>query len=300
MLIFTSRNSSGLKVLANVGFTLVEFIMVIVISGIVATISSTFISLPMQSYVDLTRRTELVDTADITLRRITRDIRRALPNSVRIATAGTTEAIEVLNVIDGARYRDDPPGNVLDFSSNDPAFDVLGQLQNIANLQTGGNCFNGIGNCVIVYNTGTGSGDAYAGTNVANLFAVTDNIAPVSDQITIDNAALTLGNPAYPTASPGQRFFIIDTPVSFLCNKTTGTITRYWNYNIVAAQLTSDASLLAQGASSALLANKVSDCSFFYQVGVSQRAGLVTLQLTLRSNGESVTLLHQAHVANVP
>lgn len=274
------------------GFTLVEFIIVIVISGIVATMMGTFISRPMQSYIDLNRRAELVDIADITLRRIARDVRRALPNSVRISAAGSVEALEILNVIDGARYRDEPPGNVLDFSSADGQFEVLGHLQNIATALACANCL------VVVYNTGTGSGNAYAGSNTATLSNAVDlgNV----DELTITNAALTGGNPAFPTASPGQRFFIIDTPISYLCDTSAGTITRYWNYTINATQPTTAAALLSAGASSALLASKVSSCNAFYQAGVSQRTGLVTLELTISSGNESVTLLHQSHVDNVP
>ena len=100
------------------GFSLIELIMVIVIVGILSTMTTDIITLPVKSYIDLERRTTLVDSAEMTLRRMQRDIRRALPNSIRI-TGGT--AIEILHTTDGGRYRaklaSDGSGDILDFSS---------------------------------------------------------------------------------------------------------------------------------------------------------------------------------------
>lgn len=58
-----------------------------------------FISRPMEGYVDLKRRAELVDQAEMSLRRMQRDIRTALPNSVRIFDSG--KGVEFLHVVDG-------------------------------------------------------------------------------------------------------------------------------------------------------------------------------------------------------
>ena len=66
------------------GFTLIEAVMVITITGIVAAMVAIFIRTPIQSYFDLERRVEMTDTADTALRRIARDSRLALPNSVRV------------------------------------------------------------------------------------------------------------------------------------------------------------------------------------------------------------------------
>ena len=80
------------------GFTLIELIMVIVIVGILATITTKIITFPVSSYLDLQRRTTLVDTAELALRLMQRDIRRSLPNSVRITGGGTV--IELLQEFD--------------------------------------------------------------------------------------------------------------------------------------------------------------------------------------------------------
>ena len=84
------------------GFTLVELTITIVLSTIVIGFMAVFIAGPVASYNDQTRRAELVDLAENSLRRISRDIRRALPNSVRLNVSGSVMALELLSTVDGA------------------------------------------------------------------------------------------------------------------------------------------------------------------------------------------------------
>ena len=123
------------------GFTLIEMIVVMVIVGILAAMGGLFISRPVEGYVDLARRTALVDAAENALRRMQRDIRQALPNSIRIASGG--QWIEMLSTTDGGRYRARGPGNILDFTQSDTdGFDVLGRLSNMPDT----------GSMLVVYN----------------------------------------------------------------------------------------------------------------------------------------------------
>src|SRR3972149_1299940 len=62
------------------GFTLVEAIMVIVLTGIIAAVVAVFIQSPVQGYFDTVRRGQLSNEADFALRRIARDLQTALPN----------------------------------------------------------------------------------------------------------------------------------------------------------------------------------------------------------------------------
>src|SRR5688572_23243570 len=66
------------------GFSLVELIVVIVITGIIASVIGSFIAGPIQGFFDQARRAALVDAAQLALLRMGRDLRAALPNSVRI------------------------------------------------------------------------------------------------------------------------------------------------------------------------------------------------------------------------
>jgi len=280
------------------GFTLVELVITIVLTTIVVSFMGVFISGPVSAYNDQTRRAELVDVAENSLRRIARDIRRALPNSVRVTAAGNVVAIELLNTVDGVRYRDrPPPGNPakrLRFTGPDDAFNSVGTFSGINRP------FSSTAHYLSIYNAGVPGADAYELANV---------ITPPGTRIDIDvdstpgedNIRLS---PAFQFgfASPGQRVYLIDTPVSYLCDTATGTLVRYEGYSITSSQSDRDSSgeLLGAGAQATLIADQLSSCSVAYAPGTSQRAGLVSLTLEVTSAGETVSLLHQVHVDNVP
>ena len=74
-----------------------------------------------------------------------------------------------------------------------------------------------------------------------------------------------------------------------------GVLNRYGGYGIAPNQPTPP-----PAASAALVTRNITGCNFSYDPGTSQRAGLVTLELSLTEQGETITLLHQVHVVNVP
>lgn len=270
---------SGTARRAPTGFTLIELVVVIVIVGILAALGGQFIVAPVTGYVDLSRRAKLVDQAEMALRRMQRDIRAALPNSVRVTGTYPAVYIEMLLTEDGGRYRrypdPDTGGEILDFSTVDASFDVLGSLSRQPSA----------GQHLVVYNVTTAgsTGNAYA--------AAADNRAAIADTSTIDRIDLSPGF-QFANASPTQRFFVVDGPVSYACEN--GLLNRYDGYTISQAQPTA-----GMGAA-ALVTRGISDCEFTYDPGATQRAGLVTMRLTLEEQGETITLLHQVHVVNAP
>lgn len=114
------------------GFTLVEMVIVIVITGIIGTMVAVFIRVPVQGYMDVAARAALADTADTAARRLTRDVRLALPNSVRVSNNGLF--LELLLTKTGGRYLSDSDpsglGSVLSFETTpaSPAFSVVGAM----------------------------------------------------------------------------------------------------------------------------------------------------------------------------
>src|SRR5207244_13377578 len=78
------------------GVTLIEMVIVISITAIIAGAVSVFISRPVEGYADAARRAEMSDIADTALRRMTRDLRTALANSIRITcvpSCGPTSSV---------------------------------------------------------------------------------------------------------------------------------------------------------------------------------------------------------------
>ncbi len=259
------------------GFTLIEMVVVIVIVGILAALGGRFMVAPMTGYVDLARRTRLADQAETALRRMQRDIRHALPNSIRIDAGG--RYLEMINTVDGGRYRRYPDpttgGDILDFDLADTGFDVLGALSRVPNAGEG----------VVVYNVSSAgtSGNAYAAA-AANRATV--GAGSTAMHVNLDPAFSFSGS------SPYQRFFLVDQPVTYACEG--GVLNRYAGYALSSVQATPPA------GGGALVSRNVSACNFSYDPGAGQRAGLVTMRLTLSEAGERVTLLHQVHVVNVP
>ncbi|MBA3581089.1 MAG: prepilin-type N-terminal cleavage/methylation domain-containing protein [Gammaproteobacteria bacterium] len=277
------------------GFTLVELITVMVLLTILSVITTQFIVMPMRSFADIAARGELVDQADIALQRMSRELRTALPNSIRISSSGTRTSLEYLNTTTGGRFRArmevNGTGNPLTNGATD-SFDVLGGINGVITPGPAGlaNCLNGNSDCLVIYNTGTGVGafNAYSGANAAAITAVSGN------QITFNNGAgWSFPFPIPPTAQ--QRFFVVDQPVSYVCDLGTGELLRYAGYSINATQPLATFSVTGRR-----LAVNVVGCQFSYVNGAGARHGLVSIHLQLQNNAADVSLLHQVHVANVP
>ncbi|MGE6108700.1 PilW family protein [Aeromonas sobria] len=70
------------------GFTLVELVMVILLLGVMATFASQFIGIGTQIYGDASRREQLMSDARFALERLNREVRDAVPGSLRIEDEG--------------------------------------------------------------------------------------------------------------------------------------------------------------------------------------------------------------------
>jgi MSHA biogenesis protein MshO len=263
------------------GFTLVEMIVVIVITGIIGSVVAVFIQAPVQGYVDSARRAELTDIADTAFRRVARDLRLALPNSVRVTGTcgdGTTCYLEFIPTKGGGRYRAGAPGDQLLFTVADTSFEVLGPMPAMDSTATPPDH-------IVVYNLGIAGADAYAGSNRTAVSA-----APLG---TIAN----ITSKKFPFDSPGHRFHVVTTPTSFACsqnstNPAAGTLSLVNGYAWGASPSTGTVNLLA---------GNVGSCGFTYDANVvAQRSGLVTMRLAITQDGETVSLYSATHVSNQP
>lgn len=268
------------RVRHQTGFTLIELVMVIVILGAVGSMASVFMKGPIDAYFASSRRAALTDVADTTVRRMARDIRKALPNSIRLVG---TQCIEFIPTRTGGRYRvqDVVPGDGtgLDFAAPDTSFNMLGRNSDWPVVQR-----ITANDRVAVYNLGIAGDDAYAGDNTAVIDSVVDGTETVVN---------LLGNTTrFPLASGGNRFHVIpgdEKVVSYICS--AGKLYRNANYAYSPScpAPTSATPVIANGAT----------CNFSYDPQ-DMRNALVQLKMALSSAGEAVNIYHEVHVNNTP
>lgn len=290
------------------GITLIEMIVAMVIVGIIIA-ATIFFAYPVRQAVDTKTRAELTDIADNAVQRIGREVRLALPNSVRVTTSGTSSFLEFIPVRTGGRYRAESSGaacgtgtDELAFDSVDTCFKTIGILPDAATVT--GNDFLVLNN----YGDGFAGQDAYqtsAPLNRRRIVSVIGEGSPVVRDVVTFNSTTPFDRTLYD--SPAKRFYIangnattgLPEPVTYEC--APPTLIRRSAYTMVSAQPTS----FADGVS-ALLANNVASCSFDYDPnGIAPRVGLLTLHILLSKavssgSAETVSLYHAVHVNNVP
>jgi MSHA biogenesis protein MshO len=292
------------------GVTLIELVVAIVIVGIVVAAVVFFLS-PLRQSTDLALRAELTDIAANALQRIGRDVKLALPNSIRIdsTTVPGSVFLEFIAVRSAGRYRSDGGGPTIvgENCSVDDGSGIPNSDQLV--FDAADTCFTTMGKL---------SGTVVAGSDqlVLNNYGFTDQnayqTAPILNRATItsvdtshaDRDRVEFGSTTFQRAlhdSPGKRFFVISGPVTYRCNMTSGTITRHDGYGL---QLTPQPTAFGAGA---LIAEHVlagTGCSFDY-ANVGPQLALLTMRITLQRQlfggaNETVSLYHAVHVNNTP
>ena len=288
------------------GVTLIELVIVMTLLGILAAVAAVALTDPIKAYGDSIKRAELTDLTDASLRRVGRDIRRALPNSPRVSQSGNIFYLELLLTRTGGRYRAQGPGNALDFSSADTQFDSIGPLSQIPDQVPQ------VNDILVVHNlfsSASAEANAYtyaqAGYGCAAVtYATTCNSARITSVTQgAGFTTLTFASRQFPLTSPGNRFSVVEGPVTYICSgggvdsngDGVGALRRVSGYPVAFVQPT------AFGNNPALLADHVSNCQIDYDpLVLNQSLGLVTLRLELSRGGETVRIYHEVHVSNIP
>jgi MSHA biogenesis protein MshO len=284
------------------GVTLIELIIAMVVMGIIAAVAIYFLY-PVRQAADITVRAELTDIADNALQRIGREVRLALPNSVRVSGGGTR--VEFLATRTAGRYRSDvgsvssgtdcpaegghaaPDADQLSFDAADTCFKSLGVVLDASTIAA-------LSDFLVLNNYGPGFAgqDAYEASPLNRVQIQTRTVEAGRLRITLPPATTfqrTLHD------SPGRRFFVISGPVTYEC--AGGQLKRHSGYTIAPSPT------LPAGV---LIADNVASCSFDYDSSsVAPQIGLLTLRLALTKSlsggaSETVSLYHSVHVNNVP
>ena len=263
----------------QLGFTLVEMIMVIVIMGVIGGMVAVFMKSPIDAYLASARHAGMSDTADTALRRMARDLHKALPNSV---LNSNSQCLELIPTKTGGRYRASD-SNSLVFGSPVTSFNMLGHNISFAGSPLPADQQIQANDLIAVSNLGFDVGNAYTGGNTAVVSSVADG----------SESTIIMGSKTFPLAlaSPSNRFQVIpanENVVAFVCS----------GGNLYRSVRTFNAATCP--ATGAVLAKDVSSCNFVYAGSDLQRNGLVQLTLQLSNSGETVSLYQEVHVDNTP
>ena len=291
------------------GFTLVELVIVITLLGIISLVTVGFISSSMQGYADLKRRDQLSAAARVAVERMAREVRNALPNSIRVDGTGT--CLEFVPAVAASRYLSVPTASAAT-SFDSVAYAVEPEF---------------VSGRVAVYPIDSNVSDEAHADNpiykpdsnsivspiLAAGLTLAPNPTPASGAVTVT----FLGGAAhqFPSDSPSARYFIIDEPVSFCLVGTD--LFRFQGANGSAYTFSvtqpSAATLSALSEpSKALLASDVVSPSgsqtFRYSEATLQRNAIVLFDLLVQdqvltvsdTTQEEIRIQFEVQVRNVP
>lgn len=279
------------------GFTLVELVLVIVIIGVIAGSFLVFFRPAIDSFFDARRRAAMSDNVDTSLRRIVREIRGAVPYSIR---RHNSECFQFVPTSGGGRYRVAPdtiwdtanPGNPS--AAVEPAtvidrFDVF----SAPGVEPEA------GDWIVIGNQE--ETDIYGGASRATIAS----LAPPPDASLGLSRVVLSSQFTVPAAARGN-FQIVrnsEQTVAFVCTGAgvdangTGTGTLFRVVDTFAG-----AGACPSTAGQPVLASRVSRCSFSdgYNLTGSQQSGVVWIHLELAEAGETAALSFAAHIGNLP
>jgi MSHA biogenesis protein MshO len=268
------------------GFTLMELIIVMIIMGVMSVGIAGFIKLSTQTYLNVTERDELLANARFAVERLNREVRNAVPNSMREKSDSITRCLEFVPIIASTVYSEIPV-------APEDAVEILTVIP--FQLVNGNNYFcNSCGDVVMVYPLNDSevyqshSEDTGKAFDIAKYEVSTIANTPAEIEL---NQEVT-----FTEDSPTNRAYIFNEPVSYCISGTR--LTRYAGY---AFQTEQDLPPFVGGRNS-LMAEDVdfSSSSFTVFEASLQRNAVVQIKLNFTRDGEQVVFDNAIHITNIP
>ena len=258
------------------GFTLVELVIVIVLLGIVATFTFRFVGIGAEMFAQGSERLQTLEQGRFAVERLSRELKQAVPNSVRTITPGASalQCVEFTPTRAAGRYRRGPGGNTFTLISFSQGWQTLGSDR------------------AFIYATQTPQ--IYSAT--AERYVTLDaGQSPDADFVTeLTYSGNIQGN------SPQRRVYIGQTPVSYCLQGNQ--LWRYANYGWLATQPTPGNGL----SGGVLMAERLNNSNsgalpFAVNAANLQRTSTVTLYLEFVSNStEPLFFNYEVNIANAP
>ncbi len=261
------------------GFTLIELITVIVILSILTVIGSGFMIRTAEGYQQTVNRSLLIQRGRQTIERLTREIRNAVPNSIRVSANNL--CIEWLPTVGGGNY--------------------VGVLPDQSN---GASAISSINTSPITFNGGSASYVVVGALNSAEIYSAAPsslelfssiNTASIPNQVALANAKIFARN------SVNNRLFVASEPNQACISGDELFI--YDSYNTSGSYPSQSALTGSPPGAGVLVSAGVAlsgETPFSITSGVESRNTIVVLNIPFSKGGERIILRHQIMVRNVP
>ena len=268
------------------GFTLVEMVTVILILGILVVGVSSFIIFGTRIFVESSSVDQVLSQSRFAVERMTRELRSALPNSVRVNTDSLTyQCIEFVPIEASTTYLTMP---IIPDAAASTGIVILDNTASAIRV----NQFAWIYPLV----------DADVYNSARQKLAQVKTIAISGNQVTLTFTAPT----RFAEASPRQRIYFGSSPVSYCFEKGASgndlQIVRYAGYNFNTVQpnpaTMGTGVLMAQSVANRL--DNSNDLPLILTPSSLVNNAMVHLQPRFNVNGETFQYRHQVQVINVP
>ncbi len=268
------------------GFTLVEMVTVILILGILVVGVSSFIIFGTRIFVESSSVDQVLSQSRFAVERITRELRSALPNSLRVNTDSLTyQCIEFVPIETSTTYLTMP---IIPAAAASTGIVILDNTASAIRV----NQFAWVYPLV----------DADVYSSARQKRAQVKTIAISGNQVTLTFTAPT----RFAEASPRQRIYFGSSPVSYCFEKGASgndlQIVRYAGYNFNTVQpnpaTMGTGVLMAQSVANRL--DNSHDLPLILTPSSLVNNAMVHLQPRFNVNGETFQYRHQVQVINVP
>lgn len=253
------------------GFTLVELVLVIAILGIISVGFVGFINIGSNVYQNVSNRDSLISDARFAVERLNRELRNALPNSIRIMDNGNRQCLEFVPIKTSHVYVNIPANG--DSASADIEAIKASAFYSFANTDR-----------VVVYPIDENDAFDLSLGRAQQISAV--DTSSNTWKVTLASAT------SFTSDSPNQHLFIVGEPVSYCAE--TDRLERFSAYGF-----NNNQTILTGGVLMAEHINISAGLPFIFDAK-QQSDAIVQVNLTFSQNNESVFFSNGVHIQHVP
>ncbi|MES3007212.1 MAG: prepilin-type N-terminal cleavage/methylation domain-containing protein [Pseudomonadota bacterium] len=274
--------------LPELGFTLIEMVITILISSILAMGVVNYIADSSIGFLESANRSRLASGGRTALDRMTMELHNALPNSVRVNVAAPNgdQCLEFVPAIKATTYI-----NPSFSGSGSASFQVVDF------------------NPLTTYASPAGIYAVIYPIDTDELYDYDDNRGPLAlvDEVSDPNGAdgvMTIDLDEahrFERRSTAQRLFLVEQPVSFCV--VGDKLYRYSDYTYTATQCDPSSCLPAILPDRAVFADNIDNAgltAFSMSDATRRRNAVVSFDVNMSSQGDNVRLNHEVLIHNVP